>query len=145
MALTLTTFLHRGFSDVSVSCFFSSACSSGLSSGAFFWSSPQKHMTAFLQKPGSSSFSVTQRLQTKKVWFLNKNEPNEKKKLFQLNVFVFIIHCFSTKSITDTSSLLLTFYFHFRVVLINPVVWFDVYSLLRTVPQTPTQSIQLKK
>lgn len=76
----------------------------------------------------------------KESLILNKNEPYKKKM-----VCICIHYCFSTKSITDTNSLLLTFCFHFRVVLINPVLWFDVYSLLRTVPQTPAQSIQLKK
>lgn len=54
----LTTFLHSGTSEVSVSFFCSSASSSLLSLGPFFCSNPQKHMIAFLKKPGSSSSSV---------------------------------------------------------------------------------------
>ena len=54
MALALTTFLHMGFSEVSVSCLCSSACSSALSLGAVDFSKPQKLNTAFLQQPGSS-------------------------------------------------------------------------------------------
>ncbi|TNN71348.1 hypothetical protein EYF80_018426 [Liparis tanakae] len=43
-----------------------SACSSGLSGGACCCSRPQKHITAFLQKPGSSSGSVTGETKTMK-------------------------------------------------------------------------------
>lgn len=63
MALAFTTFLHSGCSDVSVSCFFSSASSSLESLGAFFSSKPQNQLQAFLQQlffgAGSTGFTRT--------------------------------------------------------------------------------------
>lgn len=56
--LTLTMFLHSGFSEVSVSFRFSSASSSSVSLTCWFCSSPQKPMTSLLHKPGLSGFSV---------------------------------------------------------------------------------------
>lgn len=72
IALVFTTFLHKGASVVSVSCFFSSASSSGLNFGASLSSSPQKHSSAFLQKPCSFLGSVMQKKekQQKKVVYI---------------------------------------------------------------------------
>ena len=61
MALALTTFLQRGTSEVSVSFLWSSSSSSGVILAAFCCSRPQKHITAFLHKPGSSSGSVVEK------------------------------------------------------------------------------------
>lgn len=126
MALALTMFLHRGFSEVSVSFFCSSASSSGLSLGAFFCSRPQKHITAFLQKPGSSSGSAMEdtRAMRKLCWCLCVN----------VNVSICVF----------TVSLLITFYFH-RTVIVDPVILFKVHPLFLIIPQAPAQSIELDK
>lgn len=60
--MTLTTFLHSGFSEVSVSFLFISASSSGVSLTVLLCSSPQKHITAFLHRPGCSSGTTKEEL-----------------------------------------------------------------------------------
>jgi len=121
-AFALTTFLHSGTSDVSVSFFCSSACSSGLSGGACCCSRPQKHITAFLQKPGSSSGSVMEETKT-----MNKS-------------------CLGVCSHVNIARLLITFYLHIvGLLVINPIILLKVHPLLCTVPQDPAQSIQLDR
>lgn len=74
MALILTTFLHSGFSEVSVSFLFISASSSGVSLTVWFCSSPQKHITAFLHRPGCSSGSVTEEWKVMKMLWCRRSQ-----------------------------------------------------------------------
>lgn len=67
--MILTTFLHSGFSEVSVSFLFISASSSGVSLTAWLCSSPQKHITAFLHRPGSSLGSVEEEMKVMKMFW----------------------------------------------------------------------------
>lgn len=121
MALAFTTFLHRGTSVVSVSCFFSSASSSGVSFGALLSSRPQKHISAFLQQPGFLSESTTQYKTNNGLHLLN----------------VDILVCFGCLNITFIICAVII------IIITNPVVLFDVHSLFSTVPQAPAKSVQL--
>lgn len=153
MAFALTMFLQRGFSEVSVSFLFSSASSSGVSFGAFFWSSPQKPMTIFLQNPGSSSnpgikakaflFQIHKTERKKNTansnTFLKQLKP---KNIFSANTKIKLKYHHDIKC---KLLVLSTFYFQFIILLLNPNIWFNVHSFLSTIPQTPAQSVQLVK